>query len=97
MADKRLENLLWQQAGGAMDYGSSEYGKEKKREKKGGIHVWDGGLSPPPPPSDMTAPKTNPLKIETGMTMHTWGLIRVRRGRRGEAAVGNMYFGLFIR
>ena len=41
-------------------------------KKKGrGIDVQDGSLSPPQPPSVLTAPRARPLKIETEMIAHT--------------------------
>ena len=42
-------------------------GKRGKRKNKGGMFVQDGGLSQSPPPSDLTAPKVKPVKMETEM------------------------------
>ena len=39
----------------------------QKKKTKRGILVQDGGLSPSPPPSDLTAPKVKPVKMETEM------------------------------
>ena len=48
-----------------------QQGVEGKQKKKRGMHVQDGSLSPPQPPSVLTAPKVRPLKIETAMIAHT--------------------------
>ena len=58
----------------------------KNKKTKRGIFVQDGGLSPSPPPSDLTAPKVKPMKMDTEMIVRAIKLIWVGedggRGRR---------------
>ena len=60
--------------------------KNNKKNQKRRIFVQDGGLSPSPPPSDLTAPKAKPMKMETEMIARAIKLIWV--GWDGEGGRG---------